>query len=85
MIWLVLLPIISVFSYQLDGIFTGATRTKEMRNGAIISIIGFIIATIILLPIFGNHGLWVSYILFLLFRAITLGLNFTSLKNSIND
>lgn len=85
LIWLVLLPIISVFSYQLDGIFTGATRTKEMRNGAIISIIGFIIATIILLPIFGNHGLWVSYILFLLFRAITLGLNFTSLKNSIND
>ena len=74
---------IIIFSYQLDGIFTGATRTKDMRNGALISLSIFVLATIILLPVWGNHGLWLAYILFLLFRAVTLGLRFTSLHNSI--
>jgi len=83
LIWVILLPVISVFSYQLDGIFTGATRTKDMRNGALISLSIFVLATIILLPVWGNHGLWLAYILFLLFRAVTLGLRFTSLHNSI--
>ena len=40
---------ISAFSYQLDGIFTGATKTRDMRNGAIISLLIFIIATIVLI------------------------------------
>ena len=65
LIWVVLLPVISSFSYQLDGIFTGATKTRDMRNGAIISLFIFIIATIVLVPVSGNHGLWVSYILFI--------------------
>ena len=83
LIWVVLLPVISSFSYQLDGIFTGVTKTRDMRNGAIISFFIFIIATIVLVPISGNHGLWVSYILFILIRAITLSLKFSGLQREI--
>ena len=83
LIWVILLPVISSFSYQLDGIFTGATKTRDMRNGAIISFFIFIIATIVLVPVSGNHGLWVSYILFILLRAITLSLKFSGLQREI--
>jgi len=77
---------VAVFiQYQLDGIFTGFTKIKDMRNGALISIVIFIIATIILLPPWGNHGLLIAYILFLLFRAITLGIKFNSLQKYFND
>jgi len=65
LIWVILIPVISAFSYQLDGIFTGATKTRDMRNGAIISLLIFILATIVLIPVLGNHGLWFSYILFI--------------------
>tara|TARA_A100001037_G_scaffold306822_1_gene356177 strand:- start:6031 stop:7422 length:1392 start_codon:yes stop_codon:yes gene_type:complete len=83
LLWVILLPVISAFSYQLDGIFTGVTRTRDMRNGAIISFFVFIISTIIFIPIFANHGLWLAYILFILVRAITLALRFPALQREI--
>ena len=83
MIWVILLPVISAFSYQLDGIFTGATKTRDMRNGAIISFLIFILATIVLIPVSGNHGLWFSYVLFILVRAVTLSLKFPGLQREI--
>ena len=83
LIWVIVLPVISTFSYQLDGIFTGATKTRDMRNGAIISIFIFIIATVVLIPVLGNHGLWLSYILFIFVRAITLALKFSGLQRDI--
>lgn len=83
LIWVILLPVISAFSYQLDGIFTGATKTRDMRNGAIISLLIFIIATIVLIPVLGNHGLWFSYVLFILVRAVTLSLKFSGLQREI--
>jgi len=84
LIWVILLPMISTFTYQLDGIFTGATKTKDMRNGAIIALLIFIIATIVLIPVLGNHGLWLAYILFIFVRAVTLALKFSELQRGIS-
>lgn len=72
--WMLLAPIVSVWSFQLDGIFIGTTRTVEMRNAMILSAAGFVIATGLLVPVMGNHGLWLALMLFLLLRAVTLGL-----------
>ena len=81
--WIVLAPLASVWSFLLDGIFIGSTRTAAMRNAMVLSLGIFLIANWLLLPAFGNHGLWLSLMLFLAGRAVTLGLHYPALENSV--
>jgi MATE family multidrug resistance protein len=67
-----LAPLAGVWCFQLDGIFTGATRTRDMRNMMIVSIAIFFAAFAVLGQTFGNHGLWASYMVLFLVRAATL-------------
>ena len=71
-IWIIISPLISFLAFQLDGAFIGANKTKVMRNTVIISFTIYIICLIIFVPIFGNHGLWASFIVFMLFRGLLL-------------
>lgn len=73
LIWAIASPLVSVWSFQLDGIFVGATRTAEMRNGMLLSLAGLLIAGYALVPFWGNHGLWLALLFFLALRAVTLG------------
>jgi len=78
-IWIIIVPPIASFCYQLDGIFIGASQTKEMRNAMMVSVASFIIISIYLTEYFGNHGLWLSFLLFTVFRSITLNYFFTKI------
>jgi MATE family multidrug resistance protein len=57
---------------MLDGIFIGATLTREMRNAMIQSVAVFAACALILPPIIGNHGLWVALMALNGARAITM-------------
>ncbi|MDJ0958764.1 MAG: MATE family efflux transporter [Arenicellales bacterium] len=83
--WLLVSPIISVWSFQLDGIFIGTTRTVEMRNGMLISLAAYLGAVWALVPVWGNHGLWLSLIIFMILRALTLGLMLPFISRRIAD
>lgn len=74
LIWITLMPIVSVFSYVYDGIFLGAARGREIRIAMIQSFITFILSVALIVPLFENTGLWCSFIIFNLVRAITLWL-----------
>ena len=74
--WIVIIPPIASLCYQLDGIFIGATQTTEMRNGMIISVVLFISSSHFLVNNFGNHGLWLSLLFFMIMRSITLNYYF---------
>ena len=76
MIWVIIIPPVASFCYQFDGIFIGASQTAEMRNGMILSIIIFIISSYFLVSNFGNHGIWISLLLFMIMRSITLNYYF---------
>ena len=78
--WVVLSPIISVWSFQLDGIFIGATRSKEMRNGMVISLIVFVCAAFLLKENLGYGGIWLAFILFMTARAVTLGIYYPRIE-----
>ena len=78
-IWIILIPPIASFCYQLDGIFIGASQTKEIRNAMIVSVIGFILSSIYFTKNFGNHGLWFSLMLFMIFRSLTLKFYFNKI------
>lgn len=69
--WSAAAPFVGVWCFQLDGIFIGATRTAEMRNAALASLVLFLGAWWLLRP-FGNHGLWASLHTHYLARTLTL-------------
>ena len=71
-IWISIMPIVSVFSYVFDGIFLGAARGKEIRVAMTQSFVIFFICVIILVPLMDNTGLWTSIVVFNISRAITL-------------
>ena len=71
-IWIIIIPPIASFCYQLDGIFIGASQTKEMRNAMMVSVASFIVISIYLTKYFGNHGIWLSLLLFTALRSLTL-------------
>ena len=70
--WLVAAPLIGVASWMLDGIFIGATLTREMRQAMIASVGVYVVAVVILLPVFGNNGLWAALMILNLARGITM-------------
>ena len=69
--WLVIAPIIGVWSYLFDGLFIGATRSVEMRNTMIFSTLVCYLPAWYFLQGLGNHGLWLALIIFFASRAIT--------------
>ena len=80
--WIILIPPAASVCYQFDGIFIGASQTSEIRNGMIISVVFFILSSKFLLDNFGNHGLWLSLLIFMIIRSLTLNYYFSRiLKN----
>lgn len=70
--WCVLYVLLSCAAFLLDGIYIGATATRAMRNCSAISVGLFLLLALVLTPMWGNHGLWLAFIGFVVMRAITL-------------
>ncbi len=79
LLWVIVLPLISIWSFQLDGIFIGATAGKYMRNGMVLSTMAYIASLALFLPMWENHGLWLSYCVFMIVRAVTLAISYPKL------
>ena len=71
-VWLILMPLISSFCYQFDGIFIGASQTKELRNAMIFSVFSYLLMSLYLTKLIGNTGIWISLCLFMVLRALSL-------------
>lgn len=66
--------LLSFAAFQLDGIFLGTTRTRPLRNGALLALALFALAALPLSQAFGNDGLWWAFIGFVVVRAAVLAL-----------
>src|SRR5580704_44080 len=67
--WLIVLPIVAVWSFLLDGVFIGATRAQELRDSMVIALAGFLALAVVLTAHFGNNGLWCAMLAFMALRA----------------
>ena len=67
----------SVWAFWMDGIFLGATRSSALRNGMLVSVALYLLAWYLLQP-WGNTGLWLALLLFLLLRGVTLAVQLPS-------
>jgi MATE family multidrug resistance protein len=68
--WLILSPLVSVWSFLYDGVYVGATRAKEMRDIMLVSTFLVFLPAWFLLQDYGNHGLWLAFTLFMASRGI---------------
>ena len=77
--WVIIIPPVASICYQFDGIFIGASQTREIRNAMIISVFLFILTSYFLVDKFANHGLWLSLLFFMIFRSISLNFYFNKI------
>ena len=69
--WAALAPLMGVAPFQLDGVFIGATRSVEMRNAMLFSLVVFLAAWWMTQP-WGNHGLWIALYINYVARGLSL-------------
>jgi len=80
--WAVAMPTIAVWGFQLDGIFIGATRARDLRDSMLISFFGYLALAIALEHWFGNNGLWCAMVSFMILRGTTLALRLPGIEKS---
>ena len=68
--WMIISPLVSVWSFLYDGVYVGATRAREMRNIMVFSAVAIFLPAWYLLQPLGNDGLWLAFMLFLASRGI---------------
>lgn len=78
--YMVVAPVLGIGAWMLDGIFIGATQSREMRNMMAVSLLIYGVAVLVLMPAFGNHGLWLALLLSFVARGVTLGLKYPALE-----
>jgi MATE family multidrug resistance protein len=80
--WAMALPVISVWGFQLDGIFIGATRARELRDSMLISLVIFLALAVALQHALGNNGLWCAFCAWMVTRGITLGMRLPRIERA---
>lgn len=73
--WLMIMPIVSMWCFLLDGIFVGATKGKDMRNSMLVAMLCFF-ALYFSLADWGNHALWLAMVCFMGMRGVGLAILF---------
>ncbi|MFB2549733.1 MATE family efflux transporter [Ensifer soli] len=70
--WAAVTAMTGALAFLMDGVFIGATWSRDMRNMMIAAFLCYGVALLVLVPAFGNHGLWASLNLFLVLRGVFL-------------
>ncbi len=78
--WMAAAPLVGIAAWMLDGIFIGATETRAMRNAMVVSVAVYAAAVALLLPRFGNDGLWAALMFLNATRGLTLALRYPALE-----
>ena len=78
--YMVAAPLLGVGAWMLDGIFIGATRTKDMRNMMVVSAALYFAAVFPLMALFQNHGLWLGLLISFVVRGATLAWKYPALE-----
>ena len=81
--YMIAAPLVGCAAWMLDGIFIGATRSSDMRNMMALSALIYIAAVLILMPLIGNHGLWLALLISFIARGVTLGWKYPGLERAV--
>lgn len=79
--YLIVSPLLGVWAYLFDGVFSGATQTAELRNGTAVACLVFMVAAFTLPSFMGNHGLWVAVLIWKTFRGAWFWWRYRTLRD----
>ena len=68
--WVLTIPLLGFAAFTWDGIFGGMTMTRGMLVSMAVATGVFFACYSWLTPIYGNHGLWCSFVAYLSVRGI---------------
>ena len=68
--WTLLVPICGMAAFIWDGVYIGATATKGMLISMASGMVVFFLLYFLLVPLWGNHGLWVAFVAYLAMRGV---------------
>lgn len=74
---------VSFLAFQLDGVFIGVTKSMEMRNATLMALFVFIGSALLLTTPYGNVGLWISFIIYVIARALMLGIYYPKILHEM--
>lgn len=80
--WLIVLPLVSFPCYLLDGVFIGATLSRDMRNTMLFSLIFVFLPAWYFARPLHNHGLWLALLLFMAARGCSMAWLFLKHRRS---
>ncbi len=84
-LWILAFPLVAGVGLVFYGVFTGTTATRPVRDSTILAVITFLIVWKIVVPIWGNHGLWISFLCFYLGRSVFLMVQLNQTLFKIED
>lgn len=70
LLWMVIFPVLSTPCYIWDGVFIGLTAAKAMRNSMLLAIIVYFAIYYLFQQSYGNHGLWLALLVFMMARGL---------------
>ena len=82
-VWLLLVPICGIFTFVWDGVYIGTTSTRLLLIAVVVATVVFFVGYFFMFPLWGNDGLWLSFLLYLLGRGVTQTITFQRLVKSI--
>jgi len=82
--YVVALCVLGVGAYMLDGIFIGATGTREMRNSVVLAVAIYAVIIWWAVPVWGNHALWVALMVLNILRGVFLAALYPRLERRLN-
>lgn len=69
LVWTACVPLAGAIAFNMDGAFTGATWDVAFRNGSFFTVAAFFATWAVLVPLYGNHGLWLTLVLNFIVRG----------------
>ncbi|MDZ5697100.1 MATE family efflux transporter [Chelativorans sp. M5D2P16] len=70
--WAAFIAVSGVLAFAMDGVFIGATWSRDMRNMMLLSLAVYVACLFSLGAVFGNPGLWAALHIFMIARGLTL-------------
>ncbi len=78
-----LAPVMGFAAWQMDGVFIGTTKTREMRNAGIAAVIIYLAIHYAITPRLGGHGIWIAFLCYYIARALTLAVYYPNIRKDM--
>lgn len=81
-VWVLLIPLVGFSAFLWDGVFIGATASKQMRNSMFVAAACFFLIYYSLYSNWQNNALWFAFIFYLGMRGVMQAFLYRKIKAS---